>query len=326
VAKNLVLFILLAGLIGSFWYVRDFVIYGRLVPLTLAFSLWSNIKSVFRGVLTLGLFSPGSLPSALALDLSFLRDKALIPWRLTMGGGVLDRARDPGGVGMLFLAFLPLLLLPRFRKNKMIRFILYYSLVFFIIWAIFPSLRRYLVPIFPLLSIMVAYIIIRVSELNKFTRAPLFILVTLTLIFQMVYLAPGGLGKIYQRLLVFVGQTSQEAYILKNEETYPVYSYINRNLSPKAKLLIMDPRTFYCDRPYTTSIIGEDGRRYWPGKGEELLADLKERGVSYLVGNKSGWDTRYGEGRYPQPLEEIRTEHLRVSYDRYPFIVFQIHY
>lgn len=206
----------------------------------------------------------------------------------------------------------------------MIKFILYYSLVFFIIWAIHTPVKRYLTPILPLLSIMVGYMIVRVSELKKIARVPLFTLVVLTLVFQTVYIAPGGLSKIYQRILVLAGLTAQEEYILKNEKTYAVYKYINGNLSPNARLYIMnDPRTFYCDRPYITG----DGRSYFKfGNGEELLAKLKQLGVSYLVANRSFWDSQYGKGKYPKPLEEIKTDHLRVFYDRYPFIVFQIRY
>ncbi|KKK59512.1 hypothetical protein LCGC14_3033640, partial [marine sediment metagenome] len=200
--------------------------------------------------------------------------------------------------------------------------VLYYSLIFFVVWMLFSPLKRYLIPIFPLLSIMVAYIVMRVWEARRIIRVPLFLLVTLTLLFQMIYLAPEGLSKIYQRVLVLIGLTSQEEYIFQNEETYPVYKYVNRNLSPEAKLLIMDIRAFYCDRPYITSIIGKDGGRYRFGKGKELLARLEELGVSHIVANQSSWDKE----RYPQVLEEIRAEHLRVIYDRGPFIVFQIHY
>lgn len=326
VAKNLLLFVLLAGLVGSFWYVRDFIIYSRLVPLQLAFSLWHSIKSAFWGIVTLGPFNPENLPSALALDLSFLRDKALVPWKLTMYGSALERVHDPGGVGVLFLAFLPFFLLPRFRKNRVIRFVFYYSLVFFVVWMLFSPIKRYLIPIFPLLSVMVAYIIIRLWEARKTIRVPLSAFLILTLIFQVVYIAPGGLGKIYQRMLVLIGLTSQEEYILQNEETYPVYKYVNRNLSPDAKLLIMDIRAFYCDRSYMTSIIGKDGSRYRFVKGKELLAELEGLGISHIVANQSSWDGQYGKERYPQVLEEIRTDYLRVIYDRGPFIVFQIHY
>ena len=322
VGRNLLLFVLLAGLAGSFWYVRDFIIYGRLIPLELAFRLWRVIKNAFWRMVTLGPFNPENLPSALALDLSFLRDKALVPWKLTMYGSVLGRVYDPGGVGVFFLAFLPFFLLPRFRKNRVIRFVFYYSLVFFVVWMLFSPIKRYLIPIFPLLSIMVAYIIIRTWEARKIIRVPLFSLVTLTLFFQMIYLAPEGLGKIYQRVLVLAGVTCQEDYIMKNEETYPVYSYINRNLSSEAKLLIMDIRAFYCDRPYITSIIRKDGGRYRLGKGKELLARLEELGVSHIVANQSSWDKE----RYPEVLEEIRAEHLRVIYDRGPFIAFQVRY
>jgi len=326
VAKNLLLFVLLAGLAGSFWYVRESIIYGRLVPLELVFRLWAIIRSAFWGIVTLAPFNPENLPSALALDLSFLRDKALVPWRLTMHGSALERVWDPGGVGVLFLAFLPFFLLPRFRKNRVIRFLLYYSLIFFVVWMLFSPLKRYLIPIFPLLSIMVAYVIIRAWEARRITRVPLFILVVLTLIFQMVYIAPEGLSKTYQRVLVLAGVTCQEDYIMKNEETYPVYRFINGNLSHEAKLLIMDIRAFYCDRPYITSIFEKDGRRYRFGKGTELLTKLKELGISHIVANQSSWDRQYGKGSYPEVLEEIRADHLRVIYDRGPFIVFQVRY
>ena len=327
VTKSLLLFVLLAGLAGSFWYARAFIMYGGLVPFGLVIGLWSVIKVTFWRMLTLGPLSPGSSSSALALDFSFLRDKALIPWNLTMRGGV-ESARDPGGVGILFLAFLPFLLLPRFRKNRVIKCILYYSLVFFFIWAIRYPLKRYLTPIFPLLSIMVAYVIIQLWRVKKIVRIPLFILVVLTLIFQMVYIAPGGLSKIYQRVLVLAGQTSQEEYIMKNEETYPVYQFINGNLSPNAKLYIMnDPRTFYCDRPYIRSILREDGRgQVRIQNGEVLLAELEKLGISHIVANHSSWDSYFGKGGYPQVLEKIRAEHLRVIYDRGSFIVFQIRY
>ncbi len=323
--KNLLLFVLLAGLAGSFWYVRAFIMYGGFYPFNLAFSLWFSIKTVFWRMLALGPFSPGSSSSALAFDFSLLRDKALYPWNLTMRGSV-ESARDPGGIGILFLAFLPFLLLPRFRKNGVIKCILYYSLVFFFIWAIRSPVKRYLTPIFPLLSIMVAYIIIRLWETKKIIRIPLSAFLILTLIFQVVYVAPEGLSKIYQRVLVLAGLTSQEDYIMKNEETYPVYQFINGNLSPEAKLLIMDIRAFYCDRPYITSIIGKDGRRHRIVKGKELLAELKKLGISYIVANQSSWDRQYGKERYPEAMEEIRADHLRVIYDRGPFIVFQIHY
>ncbi|TET07558.1 glycosyltransferase family 39 protein, partial [Candidatus Aerophobetes bacterium] len=316
VGKNLLLFVLLAGLAGSFWYVRDFIIYGRLVPLNLAFSLWHSIKNAFWRMVTLGPFNPENLPSALAFDFSFIRDKALVPWKLTMYGSALKRVHDPGGVGVLFLAFLPFLLLPRFRKNRVMRFVLYYSLIFFVVWMLFSPIKRYLIPIFPLLSIMVAYIMNQLWEAKKTIRIPLSALLILTLIFQVVYIAPKGLSKIYQCVLVLAGVTSQEDYIMKNEETYPVYQFINGNLSSEAKLLIMDIRAFYCDRPYITSIIGKDGGRYGLGKGKELLAELKKLGISHIVANQSSWDRQYGKGTYPQVLQEIRADHLRVIYDR----------
>jgi len=67
-----------------------------------------------------------------------------LPWNVSMYSG---RFEGYGAVGILFLAFLPLFIFPRFRRKKLIKFMLYYSGIYFIFWAALVSIKRYLMPI-----------------------------------------------------------------------------------------------------------------------------------------------------------------------------------
>jgi len=184
--------------------------------------------------------------------------------------------------------------------------------------------KRGLIPVIPLLGIIVACVVNKMLNFNKFSKSFLSTLFILTLIFQTFYLTPEGLNKIYQRMLVFAGLESQEDYILRNEETYPVFKYINEKLPSNAKVFVMnEPRTFYCDRPYITVMpsinysLLKDNR--------ELLAKFREAGLTHLVVNEYLRDA-YNIRGYTFLLEKLKKEDLLVRYDEDPFVVFEIRY
>lgn len=319
VVKDFFIFIALAGLIGIFWYVRAYIVTGR--PL---FGVWQRYLLIFwravKGMWTSGLFNMGIPQPAFALDLSLPERVISLAWNVSMHGG---RFRGYGTIGIAFLTFLPLFLFPRFRRSKLIKFMLYYSAVYFIFWAVLGPFKRYIIPIFPLLGIVVAYIIERMSNFNRFFKTSLYTVLILTLIFQMFYLAPEGLDKVYQRMLVFVGLESQEEYILRNEVTYAVFKHINENSPPEAKVWVLnDPRPFYCDRPYVT-FFELGGAR----SAEKILAKLKRAEITHLVFNQYLWKLFHGkEGKYPKLVEEIKPGYLYTIYEEYPFIIWRISY
>lgn len=317
VAKDFFMFICLGGLIGSFWYIRAYIITGRSV-----FAMWRALLYMFwgsfKGIWTSGLFDIGTPQIASALNLSLPQEVVSLPWNITMHA---SRYEDFAGVGAAFLAFLPLLFFPRFRKSKLIKFMLYYSAAYFIFWAVVAPLKRYLVPIFPLLAVMVAYVVEQMSSLHKFVKSGLYTVLVLSLIFQVFYLAPEGLDKVYQRILVFVGLKSQEEYIWKNEETYRVFSYINGRLPIDSKLFIVnDPRTFYSERPYVTVILKEGSRLNLSSLRDStrLLAEFRKAGITHLVINGKLWK--------PTWLEDLKEKHLQVLYDEHHFRVFKVRY
>jgi len=312
VIKNVLLFSGLTGLFGSFWY---------LIYYNSGYSIFYYLKYLLKGSLrsshSFTIAQVAALPNYVFHSIS---PYLSLPWNLTMHG---LKFHGPGTIGLFFLAFLPFLIFPWFRKNKLIKFSLYYSIIYLIFWGVCAPYKRGLIPVFPLLSIMVAYIISKLLNFNKLFKAVLSFMIIFAFVFQMLYLAPEGLGRIYQRMLVFTGLKSQEEYILENEKTYRVFKYINERLPSNAKIFVInDPRTFYCDYPYVTRVPAV--RNLFSKAGTEILKKFKEAEITHLLINKYYEDV--GISHYLKVLDAIRMKHLRVVYHQYPFMVFKIIY
>ncbi|MCW3987275.1 MAG: glycosyltransferase family 39 protein [Candidatus Bathyarchaeota archaeon] len=311
--KNFLVFILLGGAVGSFWYLRTFIISGH--------SIFPVLHDLLKGWGGKEAFATSGAKEIIGSGLNFAKAYLFLPWNITMHPGVF---RGPGAMGLLFLAFLPFVVFPHFRKDRATKFILYYSLIYLIFWSWCMPYKRGLIPIVPLLSIVVACIVTRMLNFNRFTRNVLSTLFILSLIFQTFYLVPEGLSKVYQRMLVFAGLESQEDYILRNEKTYSVFKYINEKLPSNAKVFVMnEPRTFYCDRPYIAVMPPIDDSLLKDNR--QLLAKFREAGLTHLVVNeflKDAYDIR----GYTFLLENLKEEDLVVIYDEDPFVVFEIRY
>ena len=332
-AKSVALYAGVTGLVGCFWYLRAFIISGH--------SVFSLLHVFSKGYLRTEAFAPPVAPVTLLapvvphipetpgfLSAIFLRlvPYFRLPWEISMHSRSFS---DPGGIGLLFLAFLSFLFFFRFGERKLVRFLLFYSGAYLFFWAWTLPYKRGLLPIFPLLSIIVAYVLGRILNSHRFLKGGFFIVIILTFVFQIFYLAPEGLDKVFQRLSVLVGLKSQQEYILNSEETYQVFSYVNGHLPVDSKLFIVsDPRTFYCERRYVTAII-KGNRPLDPSSlksGIELLAEFRRAEITHLVVNQKLWDLGHDKGRYGDLLEDLKERHLEVLYDEHGFQVFRILY
>jgi len=320
ITRDFFIFLALAGLVGSFWYVRAYFIGAYSI-----LDMWQNFLFGFwraiKGIWASGFFNLGISQPAFAFDLSLPKKIISLSWNTSM---YIGRFHDYGAIGIVFLAFLPLCLFPHFRKNRLIKFMLFYSAAYFILWAMLAPLARYIVPILPLLGIIVGYTIGQITSFNKFFKRCFYTILILTFLFQIIYLTPEGLDKAYQRILVFAGLKSQEEYILRNETTYAAFKCINENSSPEAKVWILyEPRTFYCNRPYTIFLdLGH------ASNAEKILVKLKKAGITHFVLNQDQWRRRsHSErGKYPTMVEILKSEHLHTIYEKYPFIIWKVSY
>jgi len=315
VTRDFFIFLGLAGLIGSFWYVRAYIIGAYSI-----FGMWQGYLLRFwravKGIWASGFFNLGISQPAFALDLSLPKKIVSLSWNVSM-----YELPKYGAIGVVFLAFLPVFLFPRFRGRRLIKFMLFYSAIYFVFWATSAPVKRYIMPILPLSGIMIGYIIEQTFIFKGFFKRCFYVILILTFLFQIVYLGPQGLDKVYQRILVFSGLKSQEEYILENEETYAVFRYINENSPAEAKVwMLNEVRGFYCDRPYVTFL--ELGR---VDSAKEILVKLRKEGITHLVFNEYLWELRYS-GKYPAMLNMLKPEYLDAVYEEYPFIVWKVSY
>jgi len=320
--KGLIVFVAVAGLIGCFWHVRYFIFTGESI-FGFLYTFTGSFKHLFRQLFSVVTGTPALASS---LNLRPLVPYLLLPWRITIYPG---KFHGLGAMGFSFLVFLPFLVFTRIWEDRPLRFILYYSVVYFVFWAVCLPDKHLLVPLLPFFSILAAYVVGELSRSGRALKRGLFTLLILTFVFQMIYQAPEGLDKVHQRFLVFAGLKSQEDYILENEETYPVYNWINKNLPSQAKIFVVnDLRAFYCDRSYVTAIIegGKPLNYSSLQNGLELLAKFKQAQITHVVINQYLWDIRYGKDRWPELMEQLRKEHLQILYHRYPFRVFKVIY
>lgn len=172
----------------------------------------------------------------------------LWPWNVTVNAGYFNGAII--NFGPIFLALLPFLLCIR-KIPAVIKFLLGFSLFFSIMWFWFLTHSlRHLFAITPLLSICVAYVLIRLlstnmSGLKKITFSFLFF----SLIFNMGYVVYANL--INFKLPVVIGLESNQDYYQRNLPMFEVYDFIENNLPQGTKIIFMrETRGYGCPRPY----------------------------------------------------------------------------
>jgi len=314
ISRNLLLFFIIVVLSGAFWYGRYFVLTGGSPS-----SLLSYLGYILKGGPSEGRYFAVPEVATTSPLISSLTSYLLLPWNLTMH---LGRFPGYGGgtIGLLFLSFLPLLIFSSFRKKKIIKISLLFSLLYLIFWVFCAPYKRGLVPIFPLLSIMVAYIISRLSNFSKFFNFFLSFIMILTFIFQIFYLSPDK-DQIYVRMLVFAGLKSQEEYILQAQRRvgsfngYSLFKFVNERLSSNDKIFIVnESRNFYCNIPYVTRVSSLN---------KNPLEALKKAGITFILVDK--YLEKINFGGSTNFLKEIE-ENLQIIYNHYPYIIYRIQY
>ncbi|RJP68511.1 MAG: phospholipid carrier-dependent glycosyltransferase [Candidatus Abyssobacteria bacterium SURF_17] len=181
------------------------------------------------------------------------RSFAALPWNITIFGKAGFENFDTT-VTPLWLILLPAFVLVR-RKPAVLKWSAPLCVIYFISWAASTHITRYLMPIFPVLSLMCAHTIVAMGKgISKLPRP-------LTLAFKAAALAACGLVwfsfAYFYPLLVpsefgaaVWGDEKAEDFLARKVPNYPVFQYINENLPPDARLMFLwDNRGFFCERP-----------------------------------------------------------------------------
>lgn len=263
--KEILLFLAVSFFICCVWYIRSYLV------------LKNPVYPFLHNLFNSGWHSElGEVMGYRKGFIGFLR----LPWDLVMH---LDSFGSEQ-IGIISLAFLPLLLFLPFKKiavSVSIIFMLLYAIIWF---YVDPNIR------FAFVSFAIIYMLISAGFYNfmqKYRFGMVRVILLLCLLFNM------SLALYYNRdaIRLAAGTMDREKYLYMNERTYPVAKFVNENL-PKDSVLVSvgEPRIFYFDRDVLQYDVvkntkGENSRSY--------IDNLKKEGMPLYLLHRS--DVNFAE-------------------------------
>lgn len=277
--RTAAVFVIAAGLLAAPWFVPAYIHTGNpIFPLMNA--LFKSPKAdISNTIMNAADFGIGSKLTQL------LR----LPFRITFDSSRFGEAIPRGGLGPMFLLFIPFGLLLMIVDNPEARTLGVISGVYLILWAKTFQYGRYYLVILPFLAIL------GIAGLRLAARTPLAQaasrIVLLTLLVVQVAVLPIFFWNLPDRFPVALafGRESRESFLSRAVGGYGGVVFINRNISPGSKVLGINTESlrFYLDPPLETlseSSLDSPLRRL-PDipPGSQLARTLSELKFSYLL-------------------------------------------
>ena len=295
-AKDLLLWVAIAAALASPWYLKNWI------------WLDNPIYPYFFG----GLNYPVQRVQAdayLAANLGCghsLQCYLSLPWMIYTRSYLFGHA--PPAFPSFLSLFLPFWLV--WRKNRTVNWLLALSLARLAFWAITTQDLRFLLPVYPALSVITAYILYQIANL-RLRRLPWDFFVRALVI--SVLLISLGLQLLSTLLIlgnpfpVILGLESADTYLRQGLNDYPITQYVNKSLPEQSRLLLIgDKRGYYLQREYIPDATNNIWWGYLVplgGSQEGILALLQRWGVSHIILSEPdvewllAWDV---EGRIEQ--------------------------
>lgn len=286
--RALVPFNLVALSVASPWYIKNFLWLGNPVyPLFFSGLDWNQARQ--RGLeLLLSNYGLGHSP----LDI------LLLPWNILVQSQHFVQLIPPP---YPFYLLLPLALLFG-RGQPVLGYLLTFSGLRFVIWAMQYQELRLLVPIFPALTLAAAYGMAQLSQWGRYWLKPLagaplllpiFVLTLTTQVLStMMPFTPQGLSPepLKVMLPVALGIEPRSKYLLTLSDSYGAVGYLNAVMSPSEKALFLWDGKWYYMKGQTIVDDVNYGFSYFESlydSQEEIMADWQRRGVTYVTVNRN---------------------------------------
>jgi hypothetical protein len=275
--RFLLVYGLVAGIIGSPFYIKNWIMTGN--------PFYPFLYGIFGG--------KGWEPDqaqyydyfvqTLGMGRSFL-DYILLPWNLSFHA-TMDSPRFDGIIGPLFILTLPFAFMIR-KFDETLKIIIAYCLLTFMFWASSAQQIRYLIPIFPFLAILVGSVLTSCKK-EKFYFALITILIAGSLAFNGSHIVK-NLMKI-KPIDVVVGRESRAEFLNRMLPSFTMYDYMNRHLPADSKifLIYMKNWTFLCDREcYSDSMFESYTIQKILSRSSastEVAATLRKEGFTHIL-------------------------------------------
>jgi hypothetical protein len=213
----------------------------------------------------------------------------LAPWNLAMRPVEFDVlninpvfATASGGLGPLFLAVLPLLLLT--GAPRPVRWSLAFFAFAWLSWLMLMQYNRYLVPALVFAALPAGYVLGEGLPPKGVARIAPRAVAGFCAGLALLYLAFSGL--LTGAWAAGIGLVPRDAYLETNSECYRVSQWVNKVTPARAKLaLYSEPRGFYLDRDYLWADPGHSRLiEYDKIKSPQDLLDAYSRlGVTHVL-------------------------------------------
>jgi hypothetical protein len=300
---GLMVMIVVAVALASPWYLKNLAYTGNPVyPYLLGGRGWNQLRNMW-------LTSIGVRMSPLRL--------LLLPWDITVLGTQGTEAFD-ATISPYFLALLPLALFVH-KKHRMLLPLAISSLTIYVLWiaagaatySTFVLRSRILLPCFAPLSILAAYVVYSLQELDrKAFSLQRFVLMAIAIGLG-INLVSQGLAFVGDDPLPFiVGGESREAYLRRHlaDGHYDALSQINNGLPSSAKVVFFwEPRSYYCERQCLPDVVFDRFSQLalTYDSAEEIAQALHREGISHVLVNERWLALRSHEELFTEDQREL---------------------
>ncbi len=216
-----------------------------------------------------------------------IADYLKLPWDICFLGGN-GRPDFDGYIGPVFLV-VPVLAVVVRPKSDSLRLMLFFAAVYFFLWGLLIQQLRLLLPIFPILSIVLAVLIYRMPPAWSATK---FCIITFCLVTVAIntYFHVGYVRGV-SPLKYLIGAESEAAFLRTRLPSYPAVEYVNQHLTQHDKVLfvfVIDG-PYYCKIPYVYNPVFEantfmDVIRA-SSSARDALARFRQAGITHILFN-----------------------------------------
>lgn len=323
ILQALVLYSAVALGIALPWYLRAFWEAGNPV--------WPVANSVFNGLAYKGSYSVSA--GAVAVNpVNFVdRAKDLLYWSMA---SLWEWAWNENlgwqrATGIYYVALLPGII--AYWKSVRVRWLAFACLAYYLLAVLYiDGNPRYNMALFALLSTLVGFI---AQQLSIRLIRPLSWAFNAVFVGTILGNLAFGYALSYQGINFVFSHQGSEQFLIENESNYQAMRFVDTHLPEDSVLLLQGiVKGYYCNRPYMWDHPYQMLLQYGDYKtSKELLARMKELGITHIVRMIYVPPLRTAGVGYPQYFADVQHEDFRKKYlkllhrDR-GYVVFEIVY
>jgi hypothetical protein len=203
----------------------------------------------------------------------FLLSYIRFPWDLSMS------VYKFSPIGPLYLMFIPFLVFTR-KVRREIKLLLLWGLLGLSMVFALAQHPRYMFPFVPPMAVVASYSVYRMSQSDQLIKRIALSILVVAVLLNMTAL----LQLTIARGRPVLGLESVREHLTKRVMSHGAILFINDNVPENSRILSVDPRFYYCDRPcvYDVSVLDYEAIQ---GNEAKLLEELKRLNISHFLMN-----------------------------------------